>query len=1130
MTVEFALFLSPEGIALAHRQPAGHWALIDEAPMDGDDLDAAMAGLKSAAAARGGKDAPVLLVLPDDQVLYTSFMAPTDDAALLEERIIERLDGVTPYPVAELSYDWRAIEEDRVKVAVVAKETLGEATEFAAAHGFTAAGFAAMPPAERFPAMPLFGETKSDWGLDGGGMAFGSDDWVAPTPKMPDAAKPDTTSDAKPAKDAPEAKTGAEAKDEVKPEPKLEADTRDEATPDAEAADEITPGARPEANAAPETEPQPEAALPEPDTAPEAPPERKADAGTPPASDMAEPDDAPAPDAAQDRTLRATAADDDALTPVADPTLDHPIAPLDEDDDPERAAAGIFDPSSWPLAEPDPLREPEAPAQTEPRPEPWSEPEPATLDSDPLPAPTATRGKVDGTSARPLTAEKPADLPQRPPRAMGSPGAMPAPLPDDDGSDQGATGPALGFAARRGKAAKPGSGAGDLVSTRRSRFGFGAPQVEEPGPVLHPDAAPALASSASPSPPARPGNRLAAQLARVREASKARPQAPAAPPAPGRGVAAGTSAFGTATAFDTRTDADTISAETAGSFSRRRGTQTPPPRSAGKGNAFDSGLLARKPVEQAGPSFRTGLILTVVLLILLAVIAVWSVLFLPDSPMARLFTGGSGSAVAVDEPVVAPAPPAAVTAPPAIGALDRGAVELEIPAREPAAENAAEAVPPAPASDVAPELETATAPEPEPETPADEVPETATQAEAEGTTREEILAEAIALAERAADGTTAVAPEATPEGAPEAAALPDIDADLDLPPLPPLPEEALPSLEETERIYAEDGIWPRTPDRPTVSTLGSANEIYLASIDPEVPTVDAIAMAAPGMDPNEQLRRVPPPPPFGVMPDRDARGLVNPTPEGVLTPEGAFVVLGAPPVAAVPRPREIAPVEETAPAIDADEAILGTFSPLPRPVDLDETRERQVLGGFSATELAALRPGPRPQSAQESAARASLFPQGAPTLDADAPAEAAEAEPETDAETPAEIVGTGLAVAASRVPPVRPGNIAALVAAAVATPETAVAAESVARAPAIPSSADVTRAATERNAIRLRDVNLIGVTGTPTDRRALVRLPSGRFVRVGVGDRLDGGRVAAIGETSLQYIQNGRNVTLEIPG
>ena len=44
-----------------------------------------------------------------------------------------------------------------------------------------------------------------------------------------------------------------------------------------------------------------------------------------------------------------------------------------------------------------------------------------------------------------------------------------------------------------------------------------------------------------------------------------------------------------------------------------------------------SGLLMRKPVSHPAPSFRTGLILTVVVLVLLALIAVWSVLFLPTA-------------------------------------------------------------------------------------------------------------------------------------------------------------------------------------------------------------------------------------------------------------------------------------------------------------------------------------------------------------------------------------------------------------------------------------------------------------------------------------------------------------------
>jgi hypothetical protein len=91
-------------------------------------------------------------------------------------------------------------------------------------------------------------------------------------------------------------------------------------------------------------------------------------------------------------------------------------------------------------------------------------------------------------------------------------------------------------------------------------------------------------------------------------------------------------------------------------------------------------------------------------------------------------------------------------------------------------------------------------------------------------------------------------------------------------------------------------------------------------------------------------------------------------------------------------------------------------------------------------------------------------------------------------------------------------------------------AAAIAPGPSIPSNADVARAATQGNALRLREVNLIGVTGTASDRRALVRLPSGRFVRVGVGDRLNGGRVAAIGASTLQYVRSGRTVTLDIPG
>jgi len=84
-------------------------------------------------------------------------------------------------------------------------------------------------------------------------------------------------------------------------------------------------------------------------------------------------------------------------------------------------------------------------------------------------------------------------------------------------------------------------------------------------------------------------------------------------------------------------------------------------------------------------------------------------------------------------------------------------------------------------------------------------------------------------------------------------------------------------------------------------------------------------------------------------------------------------------------------------------------------------------------------------------------------------------------------------------------------------------------APRIPSSASVAQAATARNAVNLRQVNLIGVYGSPSNRRALVRLSNGRYQKVEIGDRLDGGRVSAIGASELRYTKRGRAVVLRMP-
>ena len=87
----------------------------------------------------------------------------------------------------------------------------------------------------------------------------------------------------------------------------------------------------------------------------------------------------------------------------------------------------------------------------------------------------------------------------------------------------------------------------------------------------------------------------------------------------------------------------------------------------------------------------------------------------------------------------------------------------------------------------------------------------------------------------------------------------------------------------------------------------------------------------------------------------------------------------------------------------------------------------------------------------------------------------------------------------------------------------------VATGPALPTRANVAKQATIKNAINLGELNVIGVYGSPSTRRALLRLPSGRFVRVKPGDRVDGGQVAAIDVNSISYVKGGRNRVLKIP-
>lgn len=400
-----------------------------------------------------------------------------------------------------------------------------------------------------------------------------------------------------------------------------------------------------------------------------------------------------------------------------------------------------------------------------------------------------------------------------------------------------------------------------------------------------------------------------------------------------------------------------------------------------------------------------------------------------------------------------------------------------------------------------------------------------------------------------------------PDGDAEREAVPDTPVEPDLALTPPAaqdtgaepaaPETELalespePSVEETRETqevtaeqaltrYAATGIWQLPPEAPAQAETTDLGEFYLTSIDEDVNFQDAVALpSAPAIGTDQRPETPASPAPPGTEFALDARGLVQATPEGALTPDGVMVRAGPPPVRPPETPSRAVPVPglEQSAETAAEAARLGGIRPRTRPENLIEQQERGALSGLTRSELASLRPRNRPQSVIEAAAAAATPPPAPEIAPADvSSASLAAALIEANR---APVPGTGAlpqAVASSMKPKLRPEQVERL--ARQAAPEAEPVARTVAAArvtPNIPTSASVARSATETNAINLRNVNLIGVYGSPQSRRALVRLSNGRYQKVQVGDMLDGGQVSAIGDTELRYTKRGRDVVLRMP-
>ncbi len=468
-------------------------------------------------------------------------------------------------------------------------------------------------------------------------------------------------------------------------------------------------------------------------------------------------------------------------------------------------------------------------------------------------------------------------------------------------------------------------------------------------------------------------------------------------------------------------------------------------------------MFGARPQEVRGKPKHLGLILTTLLLVLMAIVALWAT-YATEDGLAGLFGQDDPEAVQV---AVEPASTEPVSAPEIAVAEDTAADTA--PTTEPEEVSSAEA-----------ELA------PEPELPSADAPLVVTVPD--GMTPNPTENVDTALLEP-------LAPESITDSAEIEAMLDDVD-DGNVDPA------------EAEARYALTGIWQRAPEQPFEVTTDTSDDIYIASVDRDTIGFDAVTLPAPeALATDLPARAQVNPAAANTTFNLDERGLVIATPEGTLNPEGVMVYAGRPPVFPAAYPKRII-VGQNPQTAESDGNRLATLRPKLRPSDLVEQNERANFGGRTRAELAAVRPKLRPENAK---------------LD-----------DEKDT-TP-----TQYAVKVSPRPRLKPANIAQL--AARAAPETSGTTVTAAAVPAavsvvpeIPTTASVARQATIKNAINLNKVNLIGVYGTSSNRRALVRLSSGRYKKVQVGDRIDGGRVSAINQDELHYTKGKRQVVLKMP-
>ncbi len=300
---------------------------------------------------------------------------------------------------------------------------------------------------------------------------------------------------------------------------------------------------------------------------------------------------------------------------------------------------------------------------------------------------------------------------------------------------------------------------------------------------------------------------------------------------------------------------------------------------------------------------------------------------------------------------------------------------------------------------------------------------------------------------------------------------------------------------EIASLYTERGIWPKVPRQAQPPSNVPLGDVYITSIDPSVLSLDAIALdKTTTVSELKALLDFRSPLSIGSSFKLDKDGLAIATKVGALAPAGHQVFAGNP---------DIVPPEKPLPNylnIGDNKLNLKALSNLhPKPRPEDKTPEALIAAKKAV--LSEKKPRQRPENIELSKYNLSNL-------------------------VTSSIYFKGLRIR----PKERPTGLSLLIDQALGVIQyEGDEANITGIVPDVPSSPRVAKKATIQNVLNLRKTNLIGVFGNSKSRRALVRLSNGKRQMVTVGDNIDGGKVAAIGESELRYIKGGKNITLKVP-